>query len=209
MIIITFLPPSPNHKLRPNHATGGMWKALRNGPQTVNKWWSQTPRKTVHYPKIWACSKRYGFCKRTRIRKHSRRVWIRMKMSAWKLELLRLWLVIKTVIIALFARAVSKTLSFSENNLPIFPFEIGLSTFILVILTVSTMIMCFRIRRVKVIEERESAADILRPYSHHVSQPSQHSHHRHHHWSSAKPRWVPFLDICTFVHRKTGKYLTN
>ncbi|ODM91629.1 Cuticlin-1 [Orchesella cincta] len=69
---------------------------------------------------------------------------------------------------------------------------IGLSTFILVILTVSTMIMCFRMRRTKIIEERETATDILRPYSHHVSSSQQsqhqHPHQHHHHWSSAKPR---------------------
>lgn len=53
---------------------------------------------------------------------------------------------------------------------------VGLGTLILVILAISTMIMCFRLRRVKTIGDTD-ASDILRPYSHHANPP--------HHWSSS------------------------
>ncbi|OXA43756.1 uncharacterized protein LOC110858426 [Folsomia candida] len=49
---------------------------------------------------------------------------------------------------------------------------IGLSTLILILLTISTMIMCFRMRRVKSLDDSLDVADILRPYSHHAATPS-------------------------------------
>ncbi|CAG7732820.1 unnamed protein product, partial [Allacma fusca] len=58
---------------------------------------------------------------------------------------------------------------------------IGGGTLVLVILGIVSMILCFRLRRIKEVNETDS--DILRPYSHHTS---------HHHWSAssslAKPR---------------------